>query len=276
LLTPDALCRRLCLCLGVLIVLWTFIAILADVFQCSLPNPWMIIGNQCIDRDAFWMAFFILECVFNALLIALPFGILWGLQVGRWQKIALWCCFGSRISVIAAVIVQLITFNRAYGSLDFLRNLWPSAVTAEVVLCLSIIIPCVPYLRPFLESLDSGYLRHDGIRRIGQSELSSQSNASSFGLQKFSNRSKSKSATKNSRSKTGTMSGQENGLHSADCIDSHPHAGRAVDGRFAPWLELPTEPYGSVIVLSFFLTVRLWLKLFRKPVKNPTIHVFAY
>ncbi|KAL8900183.1 MAG: hypothetical protein Q9207_005819 [Kuettlingeria erythrocarpa] len=44
---------------------------------------------------------------------------------------------------------------------------WPVVLSAEVVQSLSIITACVPCLKPFLDSLESGMIRVDDLRRRG-------------------------------------------------------------------------------------------------------------
>ncbi|KAI1340853.1 hypothetical protein F5Y15DRAFT_414578 [Xylariaceae sp. FL0016] len=47
----------------------------------------------------------------------------------------------------------------------FLNKTWKIVVCEEVVQTLSIIATCIPFLKPFLTSLESGYLRADGVSR---------------------------------------------------------------------------------------------------------------
>lgn len=50
--------------------------------------------------------------------------------------------------------------------------MWQAIVTAQVVQCLSIVTACVPYLKPFLDSLESGQMRADDLRRRGKMGIS--------------------------------------------------------------------------------------------------------
>ena len=43
--------------------------------------------------------------------------------------------------------------------------MWRVVICTQVVQCLSIISACIPYLKPFLESLESGLMRADDLRR---------------------------------------------------------------------------------------------------------------
>ena len=73
--------------------------------------------------------------------------------------------FPSR--VIAAAIAQLLYLHRASGSEDFTYRVWPAVLCNQLVQNLGIITACIPYIKPFLESLESGMIRTDDLRRRG-------------------------------------------------------------------------------------------------------------
>lgn len=50
--------------------------------------------------------------------------------------------------------------------------MWQAVVATQVVQCLSIVTACVPYLKPFLDSLESGQMRADDLRRRGKTGVS--------------------------------------------------------------------------------------------------------
>ncbi|KAL9611263.1 MAG: hypothetical protein Q9167_004089 [Letrouitia subvulpina] len=61
----------------------------------------------------------------------------------------------------------LVYFNQSWRSDDPPFNHWPLVVATQAVQALSIITACVPYLKPFFESLESGMIRSDDLRRQG-------------------------------------------------------------------------------------------------------------
>lgn len=66
-------------------------------------------------------------------------------------------------SVIAVTIVQIYYLQtQAAGSQDPTFDLWTVVLLGEVVLALSLITACIPYLKPFLEALETGMIRADG------------------------------------------------------------------------------------------------------------------
>ena len=72
-----------------------------------------------------------------------------------------------KYSVIGATIAQILYIRKSYRIDDLAFNLWPSAICAQLVQCLSIITACVPCLAPFLDSFESGIFRSDDLRRRG-------------------------------------------------------------------------------------------------------------
>lgn len=63
--------------------------------------------------------------------------------------------------------MQLAYLHRASGSEDFTYRVWPAVLCNQLVQNLGIITACVPYIKPFLESLESGMIRTDDLRRRG-------------------------------------------------------------------------------------------------------------
>lgn len=81
-------------------------------------------------------------------------------------RLSLHVCWRSD-SVVTAIAVQIVYLNRESGSQDPSLNFWPTAICTQAVLNLSIITACIPYLKPFFESLESGMIRSDDLRRRG-------------------------------------------------------------------------------------------------------------
>ena len=78
--------------------------------------------------------------------------------------------------VIAAVIVQLVKLNDVKASNDPILDVWAYQICVQCVQALGMITACVPYLKPFLESLQAGALRTDDatIRLFGTAATSKQ------------------------------------------------------------------------------------------------------
>jgi hypothetical protein len=60
-----------------------------------------------------------------------------------------------------------VATNKAIDSSDVTFFYWPVALAMVVAQSLGIITACIPYLKPFIQSLESGMIRSDDIRRRG-------------------------------------------------------------------------------------------------------------
>ena len=89
--------------------------------------------------------------------------------------------------VVPAIVCQIYYSDKAMKSTDPTFDMWQPAVAILVVQALSILTLCIPFIRPFLESLESGLLRADGVMetmkgggttRAGYGRESSNRNAS--------------------------------------------------------------------------------------------------
>ncbi|KAJ8061629.1 hypothetical protein OCU04_009436 [Sclerotinia nivalis] len=115
--------------------------------------------------------------------------------------------------IVGALIGETVLLHRAEHSQDLIINAWTSTIASQVVLSLSFIVPCLPYLKPSLESLDSGILEnefYEESHRIGQLTTRSKTNAtgdSSFTLQRLGGR--NKLSTKISSRSYNVTSGKE-------------------------------------------------------------------
>ena len=69
---------------------------------------------------------------------------------------------------IAAVATQL-AYAKNFDTADQTFDLWPWFLIAEIVQTLAVFTSCIPYLRPFLEALNSGLFMSDELRRRGGS-----------------------------------------------------------------------------------------------------------
>lgn len=184
-LTPIRLQKTINLALGGVIGLWGLSSLFVVAFQCKVPTTWDIINGKYIDTYAFWTYFGIVNILTDVGLIFLPFMILNNLQVETKKKSIILICFASRIlsvpvfpppllppsltnplpppSTIAATIAQLYFLHRDIShSTDLPYDLWMPTIMTQTVQALSIITACIPYLKPFLEALETGMIRAGG------------------------------------------------------------------------------------------------------------------
>lgn len=68
-----------------------------------------------------------------------------------------------------AIAAQIHYSNKAFDSADHSFSIWPASITIQLVQCLAILTVCLPNFKPFLDSLESGQIRVDDMRRQGKS-----------------------------------------------------------------------------------------------------------
>ena len=66
--------------------------------------------------------------------------------------------------------------NRAMPTSDPTFDMWPTWICIQFVQALAIITTCIPYLKPFMDSLESGGIRVDDQRRRGTNGYGTYSN----------------------------------------------------------------------------------------------------
>ena len=58
----------------------------------------------------------------------------------------------------------MIHIKQAIESANPMFDMWPPTVINQVILCMSIMATCIPYLKPFLDSLESGQMTAGDLR----------------------------------------------------------------------------------------------------------------
>lgn len=103
------------------------------------------------------------------------------------------CWNTNSYSVIAASACKLAFWDSTH---DFQRqghDPWTVQICTQTVQCLSIVSACFLYLKPFLDSVESGFIRNDDIRRRGTDEYyghntgGSSTTRSAFSIRKHAN-----------------------------------------------------------------------------------------
>ena len=62
---------------------------------------------------------------------------------------------------------KLVFWNRTPDPIDPTLDTWPATICTQIIQCLSILSACVLYLKPLLDSVESGFIRSDDMRRRG-------------------------------------------------------------------------------------------------------------
>ncbi|KAI0406971.1 hypothetical protein F4802DRAFT_612614 [Xylaria palmicola] len=161
-LSPSATHQRLDLALRIVVGVWLLTGVLISLFQCALPTPWDYVhSSQCIDRRAWWAYVAIINIGTEFCIIALYFLIIGNLRMSLARRSVVLLVFSSRLLIIAISLSQLAVFLEAFPSFDLTMDLWLPTVLNQAVLSTSVLTACGPYLRPFMESLETGIARVD-------------------------------------------------------------------------------------------------------------------
>ena len=89
------------------------------------------------------------------------------------------CRDADRRSVIAASACKLVFWNNVPDSQKPSHDPWTVILCTQVAQCLSITTACLLYLKPFLETFESGFIRSDDVRRRGTDDYHSHSTGGS-------------------------------------------------------------------------------------------------
>lgn len=170
-ISPKALHRRWCFAIGVLVTIWTVTSVFVIAFQCQIPKTWELNGKKCISEIAFWSYFETVNIITDLMLILLPLSIVWVLQARKARKAIIFGCFAVRILVVPTAVIRIVYLTKVSNTGDFTLRAWPAALCALIEESLSVIAACIPYLKPFLDSLESGMMNNDQLRREGLTEL---------------------------------------------------------------------------------------------------------
>ncbi|OAP59077.1 hypothetical protein AYL99_06375 [Fonsecaea erecta] len=170
-LSPNKSYRIPMLVTGGLTVAWAVASIIASAFQCSLPHPYLIATNKCFDQEGFWDAVGVIDIIIDVALMAIPIWLVHNLQLPMKKKAAVCFAFSFRTLAIACTIWRISEMRHFFDrSADVPFESWLPTIATILEVFFSIFSACVPHLRPFMESIQAGYLSgviQEGDGRFG-------------------------------------------------------------------------------------------------------------
>ncbi|KAI8946018.1 hypothetical protein F4801DRAFT_593688 [Xylaria longipes] len=166
---------------GIFTIAWVLTAVFSTAFQCPSPRQWDILGERCIDLRSVRTYIAIGNILTDIALLAIPTIIIVPVQLTLGKRFTLLSGFWFRAGVIGATVAQVFYLQQLALDKEYLSTVWQLVVSEEVVYTTSIIATCIPFLKPFLLSLESGFLRADDENRRGDTSLPSSSNNGSSG-----------------------------------------------------------------------------------------------
>jgi hypothetical protein len=144
---------------GGVIIVWAFASVFASAFQCDLPHPYLITTAKCFSQTGFWDAFGVIDIITDVAIMALPIFLVYNLQLVTKKKIAVCFAFSFRIGAVVCTVWRLTEIHRFFdrGS-DVTFNSWIPTIATILEVFFGVFSACVPHLRPFMDSIQAGYL----------------------------------------------------------------------------------------------------------------------
>ncbi|EMD87314.1 hypothetical protein COCC4DRAFT_49222 [Bipolaris maydis ATCC 48331] len=137
-------------------VVWGITAVFLIAFQCPSPQRWDIENPQCMDFRSIRTFNAVMNIVTDLALVTVPTLMVIPLQVGSDRKLTLLVGFWCRLIVVGASAVQIFFIsNLSLQDSNLLNTIWPIVVSGQVVKVTSIMTSTIPFLKPFLVSLES-------------------------------------------------------------------------------------------------------------------------
>ncbi|MCJ1376853.1 hypothetical protein MMC20_008098 [Loxospora ochrophaea] len=149
---------------GVMIfaVVWAVTAIFAIAFQCHVPNPWtIIVSDRCFNQPAFWDVIEVFDMLVDLVVTILPIYLLSDVKLPWSKKLFIMSAFAGRALMLPVTILRLVYISSAYHSLDRTYADFNTVITTVVDVNISIILACIPFLKPFVDSLQIGLFNSD-------------------------------------------------------------------------------------------------------------------
>ncbi|KAF4463710.1 hypothetical protein FALBO_9475 [Fusarium albosuccineum] len=162
-----------------LIGAWAVSSIVASFFQCSLPEPWDYVNGQCFNQSVFWIYIDLMNIVTDLAITFILVQLFIHLKTSTAKKTLVIGVFGSRMFIIPPIICHMHFYKRAIESDNPMFDMWKPTVIVQIIQCMSVMATCIPYLKPFLDSLESGQMIAGDLR--GASSKGSNSRSRSGG-----------------------------------------------------------------------------------------------
>ena len=150
--------QRICQSVLLVITLWCIGEVFAFAFTSPPPNTWDYRQSGGVSLPALYYTFAIGDILTDALVVILPAYVIWQVQIPLQKRIAVIAVFASRIAVIICSAIRMSTLPSYVNDTDRSWHAVGPQTWIQVIQCLSIITACIPCLKPFLESLESGFM----------------------------------------------------------------------------------------------------------------------
>ncbi|GAD96875.1 conserved hypothetical protein [Paecilomyces variotii No. 5] len=143
----------------VIVTAWGMSFATALALQCKGPEHWDFSHEEnCVDRSSLYCLFGTLDIITEIAIMSLPAFIVWNVQITRRQRWTVIGVFCSRLSVCISMAFMLSTLRPYLEPGDQTWDEVSPQIWIQTTQALSLTTACIPCLRPFLASLESGFL----------------------------------------------------------------------------------------------------------------------
>ncbi|ERF74097.1 hypothetical protein EPUS_06366 [Endocarpon pusillum Z07020] len=161
-LTPSHNILYFCYGFITILTMWMLASVFSLAFQCSLPQPWdsmqLHLATCEVNIAGLYYSIGAVDILSDIVIIVTPTIIVWNVQISRAQRFTVIGVFGSRLAVCTCSALLLASIPEFIKSSDRSWEAVTPQIWRQVVQCLSLITACIPCLRPFLASLESGFI----------------------------------------------------------------------------------------------------------------------
>ncbi|KAF2743338.1 hypothetical protein M011DRAFT_461766 [Sporormia fimetaria CBS 119925] len=150
---------------------WALASLFVIAFQCKVPRTWAITSDQCINQPALWTFVEAMNGATDVGLCILLCSIVWALQMAK-SKFVLLAVFAARMFIVIPIVFRVVYIYKADASRDSAE--WDPtsketnvAIITAILMNVSLILTCVPFLKPLMENLKPGWSTSDVVRGVG-------------------------------------------------------------------------------------------------------------
>lgn len=161
-LTPSHKTLHLCYGFMLTLTLWMLVTVLLLGFQCPPPRPWEFMlrrSERCsVEIAALYYSIGVVDILTDLIIIATPAVVVWNVRISRSQRFTVIGVFSCRLATCICAAQLLSSIPGFASSMD---RSWEAVIPQawrQADQCLSIITACIPCMRPFLASLESGLM----------------------------------------------------------------------------------------------------------------------
>ncbi|MCJ1325811.1 hypothetical protein MMC10_002474 [Thelotrema lepadinum] len=161
--------------------LWTVVALIVVLLQCTPPNTWDT-GGKCIDLLAFWIVYAVVDVMEQVAIGFFPIFLLWELHTSKSKKFVAMGAFTPNLLTIPLIVARMVLLfgNLQNPDSDLTYNTFNTAIIMEIHTMLSIVVACFPFTKPLMDSLSTGLLTSD--LRSATARSAARSRYPRFGL----------------------------------------------------------------------------------------------